>query len=100
MTRKEKKTKERRPPIAIDPDRLTKGAMRLLTRMGNNKTLHKEFTEDERASRGVYFFMEPGGAKANREASEELIRKGRLRPLNDSLFSGLDGDSQSYEIAL
>lgn len=91
---KTKEKKERRPPIKIDQMRLTKGAMRLLTRM-TGKTLHKEFTDDDRASGGVYFFLEPGGHRAPRDASEELIRKGRLNPLRDGLFSD---DSQTYTL--
>jgi hypothetical protein len=65
--------------------------------MGGRR-LHKEFTDDERVPAGAYYFMEPGGAKANREASEELIKKGRLRPLNDGLFADAE-HSQTYEAA-
>lgn len=86
--------KEKRPPIKIDPLRLTKGAMRLLTSM-SGKYLHKEFTDDERSSGGVYFFIEPGGKKAPKDASEELIRKGKLKPLQDALFPE---DSQTYTL--
>lgn len=89
-----KEKKEKRPPVAIDPLRLTKGAARLLSSIGA-RTLHKEFTDDERAAGGVYFFMEPGGKKANKEASEELIRKGHLKPCADSLFGD---DAQSYTL--
>lgn len=86
--------KEPRIPIAEDPARLTKGAARVAERLASGR-LCKQFVQDERFS-GAAFWIEPSGKAVDRAAAEELIAKGRVRPMADSLFAD---DSQSFVVA-
>lgn len=88
--------KDKKPfiPIAVDPDRLSKGASVALKKISRGR-LCKQFIQDDRYTGPAYWF-EPSGKSVDRASAEELIRKGRVRPLSDSLFGE---DSQSFEAA-
>lgn len=91
---KAKEPKTPKPPIAQDPDRLSKGAQRVADRA--DARLCMQYLQDERFT-GPAYWLEPSGKRVDREAAEELIRKRLFLPTQDGLFA--DASSQTFERA-
>lgn len=88
---------DRKPitPIAKDPDRLGAYANRLLQSMTGQR-LCMQFDQDTKSGQSVHFWLSPSGRRARPDAAQELIRKGRVAPLSDGLFS--DAPAQTFEV--
>ncbi len=91
---KAKEPKTPKPPISEDPARLTKAAQRVADRADARMCM--QYVQDERFT-GPAYWLEPSGKRVEREAAEELIRKRRFLPVQDTLFA--DASSQTFERA-
>lgn len=90
-----KAEKEPRIPVRLDPDRLSVPAARVLEKLKPDLLIF-EFTADERFPRGRRFTAMPCGKPVPIEDAEELIAKGKFRPVGDGLFPET---TQQYERA-